>query len=100
MIRELKEETQIGLSDAQLYGSVKAREIFDDPNRSLRGRTFTVAYLLKLDDSKPLPKTKPQKGEVKKIMWLPIAEAFSDPSMWFEDHQWIGEWGISQVNKF
>jgi bifunctional NMN adenylyltransferase/nudix hydrolase len=85
-IRELIEETSIGLSKAQLYGSVKSKEIFDYPTRSLRGRTITTCFLLKLDDSKPLPKLKPQKGEVIRTMWLPINEALKNPQNWFEDH--------------
>jgi bifunctional NMN adenylyltransferase/nudix hydrolase len=85
-VRELLEETRIELSKAQLYGSIKSKEIFDHPDRSLRGRTLTVCYLFKLDDSKPLPRTKPQKGEVKKVMWVPINEALRRTEMWFEDH--------------
>lgn len=85
-VRELIEETSIELSRAQLYGSIKSREIFDHPERSLRGRTLTICYLFKLDDTKPLPKVKPQRGEVKKVMWLPIAEALRHTDKWFEDH--------------
>lgn len=85
-IRELKEETRIELSDAQLYGAIKAKEIFDDPGRSLRGRTITTAFLLRLNDSKNLPKVKPQKGEVKKVMWVPLSDALACPENWFEDH--------------
>ena len=85
-IRELIEETSIELSKAQLYGSVKSKEIFDYPTRSLRGRTITTCFLLKLDDTKKLPKIKPQKGEVIKTMWLPINEALKNPQNWFEDH--------------
>jgi bifunctional NMN adenylyltransferase/nudix hydrolase len=85
-IRELEEETSIQLSTAQLYGSVKTKEVFDNPSRSLRGRTITVCYLLKLDDTKPLPKVKAQQGEVTKLQWMPIAEAVGNPINWFEDH--------------
>ena len=88
-IRELEEETKIEMSTAQLYGSVRSKECFDDPNRSLKGRVITMAYLLKLNDSKSLPKTKPQRGEVKSIMWLPINEALNNPEMWFDDHYHI-----------
>jgi bifunctional NMN adenylyltransferase/nudix hydrolase len=88
-VRELIEETQIELSKAQLYGSIKSKEIFDNPDRSLRGRTLTTGFLLRLDDTKPLPKTKPQKGEVQKVMWLPINEALNRTEKWFEDHHSI-----------
>lgn len=96
-IRELKEETNIGLSTAQLYGSVKAHEIFDKPDRSLRGRTITTCFLLKLDDSKPLPTIKPQVGEVRKCMWIPIADALDMRDMWFEDHLELLKWGLARI---
>lgn len=96
-IRELKEETRIELSNAQLYGAVKSKEIFDNPGRSLRGRTITTCFLLRLDDKKPLPKVKPQKGEVRKCMWLPIHEALNNREKWFEDHYHLASWGINQL---
>jgi bifunctional NMN adenylyltransferase/nudix hydrolase len=85
-IRELIEETDIGLSRAQLYGSIKSKECFDHPDRSLKARVITMCYLLKLDDLKPLPKIKPQKGEARKVMWVPINEALRRRDMWFDDH--------------
>lgn len=88
-IRELIEETKIELSSAQLYGSVRSKECFDHPERSLKGRVITMAYLLKLNDEKSLPKTKAQRGEVRKIMWLPINEALNNPEKWFDDHYHI-----------
>lgn len=85
-VRELKEETSIQLSDAQLYGSIHDKEIFDHPNRSLRGRTITTCFLFKLRDGFALPKVKPQKGEVSKVKFYPIAEVQDKPWLWFEDH--------------
>jgi bifunctional NMN adenylyltransferase/nudix hydrolase len=90
-IRELQEETRIELAPAQLYGSIKHHQVFDFPERSTRGRTFTHAYLLKLDDTKPLPKVKPQKGEVKSVQFIPINEALSRTDRWFEDHHHIAQ---------
>lgn len=88
-VRELIEETRIALSKAQLYGSIRSKETFDHPDRSLRGRTITTCYLFKLDDSKPLPKVKPQRGEVTKVEWVPINEALNQPERFFEDHYHI-----------
>jgi len=85
-VRELIEETKIELSKAQLYGSIRSKETFDHPDRSLRGRTITTCFLFKLDDTKALPKVKPQKGEVSKVEWVPINEALKQPSRFFEDH--------------
>lgn len=88
-IRELQEETKISLSPAQLYGSVVSKEVFDNPDRSLRGRTITVAHLLKLKDTAELPKVKPQAGEARKVLWLPLVYALANPDKWFEDHHAI-----------
>jgi bifunctional NMN adenylyltransferase/nudix hydrolase len=96
-IRELIEETSINLSPAQLRGSIVDKEVFDDPNRSTRGRTVTQCFLLKLDDSKPLPKTKAQVGEVRRVLWLPIAQALRETDMWFEDHHAMLETMIARI---
>jgi len=85
-IRELIEETSIELSPRQLYGSVVDKELFDHPGRSLRGRTITTCFLLKLEDTFALPKVKPQKGEGMELKWMPIAEAKANTEMWYEDH--------------
>jgi bifunctional NMN adenylyltransferase/nudix hydrolase len=60
-LRELKEETSIDLPSGLLLGSMGEGVVFDHPNRSLRGRTFTHAFLFDLDraDKKAgIPKTK------------------------------------------
>lgn len=88
-IRELLEETRIEMSKAQLAGSIAAREVFDHPGRSMRGRTITHAYLLRLKDTLGLPRVKPQAGEVRRVMWVPLAKALSGTENWFEDHHAI-----------
>lgn len=85
-VRELQEETDIELAPAQLYGSIKAENTFDDPGRSTRGRTITTCFLFKLQDSKQLPKVRPQAGEVSEVVWIPIEEAQRKTEMWYEDH--------------
>ncbi len=96
-IRELQEETSIGLSKAQLYGSIKDKEVFDNPGRSSRGRTITTCFLLQLSNIYALPTLKPQKGEVKKVAWVPISEALSETDKWFEDHHAIASTMISRI---
>jgi len=68
-VRETMEETGILLAEgkrakditqAMLKGAIIDMEVFDDPDRSMRGRTITHAYLFRLDDTKPLPKVKGQ----------------------------------------
>lgn len=96
-VRELVEETSIGLSTAQLYGSITDKEIFDHPDRSLRGRTITTCFLFSLKDTTNLPKIKPQAGEVQKVMWVPIALALGNHDMWYEDHHSIVETMIGRL---
>lgn len=114
-LRELLEETGIRLAEGKnakeltrsiLKGSIRAKEIFDAPDRSMRGRTITVAYLVRLDDTKPLPKVKGQNAplhetggveevETTKAFWIPISRALTETDKWFEDHHSILEWAAS-----
>lgn len=111
-IRELIEETGIKLADGKrsakiteqmLRGAIRGKELFDAPDRSARGRTITVAYLFKLDDTKPLPPVKGQNVpvheaggkeivETEAAMWLPLNEALQNTELWFEDHHSILTW--------
>lgn len=47
-IRELREETNIDVSEEILRWTYEKRGIFDTPGRSLRGRTITTAHLFDL----------------------------------------------------
>jgi len=83
-IRELREETRIAVPAPVLHGSIKAREMFDDPYRSSRGRTITTAYLIELaGDAQGLPRIKGA-DDAAKARWVPIADVESDKL--FEDH--------------
>lgn len=84
MLRELREETRLKVPEPVLRGSVKADKVFDHPERSLRGRTITHAYLIELADG-PLP---PVKGgdDAAKAKWLPIAQVMEMDEVMFEDH--------------
>ena len=114
-VRELIEETGIRLADGKrsreitesmLNGAIRAKEIFDEPDRSARGRTITTAYLFRLDDTKPLPKVKGQNVpayeadgkdivETADAFWMPLDQALSKTDQWFEDHLFIVEWAAS-----
>ena len=85
-IRELKEETKIGVPVRVLKGNMKMKEVFDHPNRSSRGRTITHAFLFKLDDAVTLEKVKGS-DDAEKAMWVPLGEL--DKSAIFEDHYHI-----------
>ena len=83
VIRELREETKIKVPEPVLRGSLVARDVFDDPHRSTRGRTITHAFLFKLKDDLELPKVKGS-DDAKKAAWFPIASI--KRAIMFEDH--------------
>ena len=94
MIRELKEETKIAVPPAVLRGSIKAERLFDAPNRSLRGRTLTQAYLIDLPDQPQLPKVKGA-DDAEKAKWFPLDMVSEMTHCLFEDHQSIIQMMVS-----
>ena len=87
MLRELREETQIAVSQAVLRGSIKTSRVFDDPHRSARGRSLTHAYLIQLEpNADGLPHVEGG-DDAAKAYWLPLAKL--DPRLMFEDHYHI-----------
>ena len=82
MIRELREETKLKVPVPVLKGSIKACEVYDDPNRSDRGRIVTHAFLIELPPGE-LPKVKGS-DDAKHAGWYPISELTSKNM--FEDH--------------
>lgn len=89
-IRELREETKIKVPEAVLRGSMKYKDNFDYPDRSLRGRTITTAFLFQLPDfvtdgKIELPHVKGS-DDAEKAMWVPLDTALNSPNMFFEDH--------------
>lgn len=86
-IRELREETRIKVPAPVIKGSIKRSEVFDDPDRSLRGRTITHAFLIELPVGE-LPKVKGS-DDAEKAFWVPIADVRANKSKLFEDHYQI-----------
>lgn len=85
-LRELKEETRIKVPLPVLRGSIKRSDVFDDPYRSARGRTFTHAFYIELEPSAELPKVKGG-DDARTAQWVPLGEL--DPVQMFEDHYFI-----------
>ncbi|MEM6639153.1 MAG: bifunctional nicotinamide-nucleotide adenylyltransferase/Nudix hydroxylase [Pseudomonadota bacterium] len=85
-LRELKEETRIKVPLPVLAGSISRRDVFDDPHRSARGRTFTHAFLIELKPDKTLPKVRGG-DDARHAFWVPLAELA--PERCFEDHYFI-----------
>lgn len=87
MIRELREETKLKVPEPVLRGSIKATKVFDAPERSLRGRTITHAFLLELASGE-LPKVKGG-DDAEKATWIPLNTLDSLKDQIFEDHRAI-----------
>ena len=96
MLRELREETRLAVPPGMLRGSIVAQRVFDDPNRSSRGRTITHGFLIHLRNETALPSLrsrKPAKAELPSVEaaddaelvhWWPLADITR--AMMFEDH--------------
>lgn len=94
-LRELVEETRLKLPEKVLRGSIKAEEVFDDPDRSLRGRTVTRAYYFEF----PAGELPPVKGgdDAEKAKWVPLAQFEQMEEHLFEDHYHIAKYFLRQV---
>ncbi len=88
-IRELREETGVKVPVPVLQGSITFEKLFDKPDRSLRGRTLTQAFLIELNggDAK-LPKVRGL-DDAAEAKWFPISEALQMSDQLFEDHHSI-----------
>jgi bifunctional NMN adenylyltransferase/nudix hydrolase len=83
-IRELKEETKIKVPKAALDSAIVTEQDFQHPNRSLRGRVMTKAFLIDLGVG-PLPEIKASDDAVG-AHWVPLADFHQMESEMFEDH--------------
>ncbi len=84
VFRELREETKIKVPLPVLRGSVKAKEVYDKVDRSLRGRTITHAYLIELPPGE-LPKVKGS-DDAEKAKFVPLSVFEKMEDQMFEDH--------------
>ncbi len=84
VIRELYEETRIDCPKPVLLGSIRDRQVYDHPNRSLRGRTVTHANLIELRPG-PLHKVKGD-DDAEKARWVPLGVFQNMEEVLFEDH--------------
>ncbi len=92
-IRELREETEIAdakgpIPPAMLASFIedKATRVFDAPDRSVRGRTITHAFLFRCPDRPQLFKVKGG-DDAAHADWHRLADL--DPRRFFEDHWFI-----------
>jgi len=89
-IRELREETGISDSKGQIPPAMLASfiedsrtRVFDAPNRSLRGRVITHAFLFRLPERRQLAQVKGG-DDAAHARWYRLGEL--RPDMLFEDH--------------
>lgn len=83
-LRELREETGLVLSDADAIGRLKGRYVFDDPERSSRGRVITHGFHFEFPAG-PLPDVEGLDDAVE-ARWVPVAELAQYHGRFFEDH--------------
>ena len=84
-LRELGEETGLAVPLETLRASIRSSGVFDDPERSLRGRTITHAQFIDLGDTGPLPEIHPS-DDAARATWLPITGVAGLESAFAEDH--------------
>lgn len=85
-VRELTEETGLGVDKTTLKAALQCHEIFDNPQRSTRGRVITCCYYFDLShlDKRPAAQAA---DDAKALAWYTI-EALDRP-LFFEDHYFI-----------
>lgn len=86
-IRELKEETGIRVDKLILNSSIVSDHVFDHPDRSLRGRTISHGFHLKLKDGN-LPEVKGN-DDASEAFWMPLWDVVKNEEKFFEDHAHI-----------
>lgn len=83
-VRELREETGLKIPVPVLKGSLIHEQVFDDPNRSERGRIVTTAFLVHLTNiDQGLPKVKGQ-DDAEHAEFVPLSSLRDEE--FFEDH--------------
>lgn len=87
MLRELREETGIKVAKLILRSNIVADKVFDHPDRSLRGRTISHGYHIKLLDGS-LPEVTAH-DDAAEVMWMPLWDVTVNESKFFEDHAHI-----------
>ena len=89
VLRELLEETRLKLPGPVLRGSLRGQDVFDHPERSLRGRTITHAFHFEFPSGE-LPAAKGG-SDAAKARWFPLADLPAMEAQMFEDHFYIVE---------
>jgi len=99
MIRELIEETKIKVQEIILRKAMTYQERFDHPDRDLRGRVITEAFLIELTggDGK-LPRVKGS-DDARVAKWFKLADVKNMGDRLYGDHQHIIETLVARAKK-
>lgn len=99
MVRELREETRLKVPEIVLRKGITYQKTFDAPDRDLRGRTVTNAFLIELDGGDgSLPVVKGA-DDAKKAKWFSLAEIETMGEQMYADHQHIIDVMVSRAKK-
>lgn len=83
-IRELIEETRLGVLPSSLESTLVDVKVFDHPDRSQRGRTITHAHFFDLK-MEHLPAVEGS-DDAAQACWVPVDKVKEMEEMFFEDH--------------
>ncbi|ARP93193.1 bifunctional nicotinamide-nucleotide adenylyltransferase/Nudix hydroxylase [Bordetella genomosp. 13] len=83
-LRELREETGLALLEPSMQSALKAKAVFDHPDRSQRGRSITHAFYFDLGD-RALPAIEAA-DDAQSAQWTPIADLAALEDQFHEDH--------------
>ena len=89
-LRELREETGLTLSDAEIKACLKRVEVFADPLRAARGRVITHNHHFVLPAG-PLPVVEGG-DDAEHAVWRPLPELPALRGQFFEDHHAVIEY--------
>jgi bifunctional NMN adenylyltransferase/nudix hydrolase len=86
-LRELFEETAIRVPEAELLAGLRGRQVFDAPDRSVRGRTITHAFHFELPaGAQPAVSGR---DDADRAQWVPLPRFLEMEEQVFEDHYHI-----------
>jgi bifunctional NMN adenylyltransferase/nudix hydrolase len=83
-VRELAEETQLGVLASTLEDALAGVLVFDHPGRSQRGRTITHAHFFDLKTG-TLPDAQAA-DDAAELRWVPLGELADMEEEFYEDH--------------
>lgn len=99
VIRELLEETKIKVPEIVLRKAMTYQQRFDHPDRDLRGRVITEAFLFELDGGNgQLPRVKGS-DDAKKAKWFKLSEVEEMGELLYGDHSHVIKTMVARATK-